>query len=81
MVKASLRQHLRLRGDLTKPEKLSTGCESVAFMSKCIHETKGVFNEVENGIQLCSDTSCDYWIFREENIAQHSIREDELICP
>lgn len=43
---------LRMLGVLTQPERLCGVCETGVFMLLCIYTTKGLFNEVENGILL-----------------------------
>lgn len=43
---------LRMLGVLTQPERLCRVCETGVFMLSCIYTTKGLFNEVENGIPL-----------------------------
>lgn len=43
---------LRMLGVLIQPERLCRVCETGVFMLLCIDTTKGLFNEVENGILL-----------------------------
>lgn len=43
---------LRMLGVLTQPERLCRVYETGVFMLLCIYTTKGLFNEVENGILL-----------------------------